>query len=538
MKRLFIALVVLLVCIVTILGCAKPAPITPSAPASTPAPTAKPTSTAPAAEQPQYGGVLKMITYKALSSLEAPGEKLVAPGVTGPDSANIIWDNILRFDVNGNWAPGLATNFQVSPDGKTVTLTLRKGIKFHDGTDCNAAAIASHLESQKPTVELFRTITSMDVIDDYTLRLQFPKFDAKLANKMLVNGKANSPTALAKPTTTENRQKDHISGAGPFKYVEWKRDVTLKTVKFADYWDKGKPYLDGVEVLFFADATSALMAFETGVGQVIRNISPREATDLRAKGYSIGFAPAFTYTLQPDGANADSPFAKKGVREAVEYALDKKALADSFGVGFSTTMDQVFPAALPNGYNPAIKGRPYDPAKAKQLLAEAGYANGFKTSIYALMTDDRNLLVAVQTYLKAIGIDAELALKGAPDFATLGNDGWKNGLRMRTYGLMPVAIEPLDGVWFKPNVARGESQSIYRAPGFLDTVAQAAAELNDAKRKALIDKAVQMAADEAMLIPFISWPQINAWTKSVHGMDDLLYPSFHVQQYNNIWLSK
>jgi peptide/nickel transport system substrate-binding protein len=248
-----------------------------------------------------------------------------------------------------------------------------------------------------------------------------------------------SPTA-AKKMTAEEMLLNPV-GTGPFKFQEYKRDVVVKFTRFENYWQPGKPYLDGLEYIVITDAVTAQIAFKAGVAQAHYNISPKEAFDLQKEGFNVTSAQASIYQWIPDSANPASPWSKLEVRQAAQYAIDTVALAKAQGYGWADPYwNQVFPKSS-WAYNPDIVGYPYDPAKAKALLAKAGYPNGFKTSLYVTAPPVGDLEPATQNYLQQVGIQAEMKPLPGAAYTQANNNGWQNGL-FRSQSVASVGPDP------------------------------------------------------------------------------------------------
>ena len=215
-----------------------------------------------------------------------------------------------------------------------------------------------------------------------------------------------SPTSLK---TLGNDAMTHPVGTGPFSFVSYQPDTSIKFQKFDGYWQKGKPYLDGIEFDFIADPVTALASFEAGEAQAIENLGPKDVSDLIATGkYNVTLSPAYVAALAGDSAHSDSPYANISVRRAISYAIDNQAIAKTLGFGLIPSTNQLQP---PDGlaYNPKVVGYPYNPDKAKQLLSEAGYPNGLQTKItFTSGATNQDLFTAVQSYLQAVGIKATL----------------------------------------------------------------------------------------------------------------------------------
>lgn len=428
-----------------------------------------------------------------------------------------VYEFLVRYDQNYNFQPRLADSWDIAPDGKSITFHLHKGIKFSDGTPFNAAAVKANLEVYAPNnvrTPSLKQIDSYDLIDEYTIRLNLKNFDSTLMIDLGDGaGFMCSPTAMAKPTTPENMAKDHFIGTGPFVLSSFEKTQNIKYVKNPNYWQAGKPYLDGFEFYMVTDPVTSIMSFKKGEGQVIFGITSTEAKDLQAAGYDIvttDIKPIVV--LLPDGINKDSPWANKGVREALEYAIDKPALAKSIGMGYYEAVTQ-FAVKNTAYFVPEAVARSYDAKKAKDLLAAAGYPNGFKTKIYASTTWDKDILVAIQTYLKDVGIDAELDLADAARMSDMQNNGWKNGLYIPTFPIIPN----IRSLSFRL-AGGGGHVSMYKQDDWQAKVDATVAQPDAQKQLAQFKELVKILNDQAMAISLWTKPDISAVDKSVQGL--------------------
>ena len=298
---------------------------------------------------------------------------------------------LLRSTDKGDVTPWLAESYKVADDLTSITFSLRKGVKFHDGTDFNAQA-------------------AVDVIDDYTIRVNLKSW-----TNTVLSSFADSPGSwMVSPTAYEKNGVDWMRnnpvGTGPFKFVSFQRDVNYEVTKNPDYWIKDRPYLDGIEIKYIADPMTQQAALQAGEADMLELEPGKMAKDLQNLGFNVGFQIVTVYTFLPDSAHPDSPYSKQEVREAVAYSIDREALAKAFSYGFWDAPYQLPPTSNP-AYNPNFSlARKYDPTKAKQLLTDAGYPNGFKTTILvnpAIVNHD--IGVALQSNLAAVGITAELS---------------------------------------------------------------------------------------------------------------------------------
>jgi ABC-type transport system substrate-binding protein len=348
---------------------------------------------------PQNGGTLRIISRYNPVNLGFPSQ----PNVPDDITYNVpCIETLLHFDNKGKPIPWLATGWKVNKDLKTLALTLRKGVKFHDGTDFNAEAVKYLLDQYRTSGKAeLKTVSAVRIVDSYTVQLDFsPRFQDHILSSL-----GATPGLMVSPTVLKTHDKTWAMmnpvGTGPFKLVKYERDVLLRYEKFSGYWQKGKPYLDAIEFKFITDPLTGLAAFKVGDADQIIRIDVQDALDLQAAGkYILDKLAISVVGLGPDGGNSKSPFADARVRKAIAYAIDRDAIAKSLSHNLFTTATQIrTPGAV--GYNPAVKGYPYDPKKARELLAQAGYPNGFKTKLIYRTADDEKLMVALQGYLKA-----------------------------------------------------------------------------------------------------------------------------------------
>jgi ABC-type transport system substrate-binding protein len=548
----FIAMVGLLLICLVVVSCGKETTTPPpgaapttQAPAATSAPAAA--TSAPAASKPavtaapttdaaaqKYGGAMKVILRADVTVLGTPSE---GPGGSPHRSVEAAYDVLVRYDENFTIQPRLADSWDIAPDGKSITFHLKKGIKFSDGTPFNADAVKYNLEVYAPSgvkTPSQTKIVSMDVIDDNTLRLNLKAYDSTIFLDLGDSlGLMCSPTAAKKATTAENMAIDHLVGTGPFKLAEFKRSQYAKYVKNPLYWQPGKPYIDTWEVDFITDSVTSLMALQKGDAWVMHGLKPTEANQIKGGGVFdiISTQVKLMNVLLPDGKNQDSPWSNPKVRMAAEYAIDKDALAKGIGEGFYDASYQFAPAGAAHFAQDAPK-RSFDPAKAKALLTEAGFANGFSTKIYASQTYNKDILVGIQTYLKNVGINAELDLADSTRMVDMQNNGWRNGLYVPG---VPI-ISNLRSLSLR--LAGGWHVSMGRPADWQTRVDATVAETDTKKSMDMFRGLVKTMVDECMNIPLWGQPDISAVNKKVKDLKWTLggHPRFYEPQ--DAWISK
>lgn len=386
---------------------------------------------------PRYGGTLRVTDMVDGVSIGFPpkllrvyGNRQVAPAI----------ETLFRTDSTGNPVPFLAEGSKWDAKNKTITLFLRKGVKFHDGTDFNAEAAKWNLDqfmaAKTAGTEKFK---SVDIVDNYTVRINLTEWDSTISSSFAQTlGMVISPAAYRK--NGEKWCAGHPVGTGPFEFVSWDKDIRTVYKKFPGYWQKGKPYVDCIEWVPIADSQTRLLSFQKGEGDLMLTVAAKDVKELEKQGMSINRQgpPAGTYALVPSSANPSSPWSDVRVRRAAQHAIDSKSLLDSVCDGEGEVTNQ-FIFKKHWGYNSSIVGYPYNPAKAKQLLTEAGYPNGFKTILhYRTSPSDDIAFTAVQGFLKGVGIDAEMDPVQQAKFNQLAWDGgpWE-GLLMSRQGANP-----------------------------------------------------------------------------------------------------
>jgi peptide/nickel transport system substrate-binding protein len=297
---------------------------------------------------------------------------------------------------------------------KTITLKLKKGVKFTDGTDFNAAAVKWNLEAftAADRGELAK-IKSYDVVDDYTLRCNLSEWDNTVLFALATSacGLIVSPTAWKNaPGATTDKERNGWAennpvGTGPFTLVSWAKGTKQVYKKSPNYWGKGMPYLDGLEWNVIADPMTLMAAFQAKEVDVLFGISPTIANNLKKAGLTV-YGPksaggAAFKALVPNSAKADSPFKNVNLRQALGYAIDSKSLVDAIYSGYATPLDQ-YAVSGAQYANPDVKGYPFDLTKAQALMTAAGYSasNPLKVSITTENNpDDVNTCTAVQAML-------------------------------------------------------------------------------------------------------------------------------------------
>ncbi len=504
-------------------------PITTTA-ATTAAKTTPPITTQ-ASDKDKYGGTL---TYVQTT---APGGPFGWPKEAAGTSMLALQISILPLleeAYNGDLSPLLAESYEVntSADKPSITFKLKKGVKFHDGSELTAQIVKWNLDNLKTGTLTSSSSAwkSIEVIDDHTIKINlFQWMNSAVRSFGGPAGSMVSKEAYEKNGT--EYMKWNMVGTGPFKQVSFSRDVSLKLTRFDDFFISGKPYLDNLNILYVADEMTRLALFKSGGADVLAISTNKSAKDLQDAGYKILASSGGTRFLLPDSKNEDSVWANPKVRMAAEYAIDKQGLNNAFGFGFWEVAYQL-PGKDSKAYVPTIQGRKYDVAKAKQLLTEAGYPNGFKSTLIAASTADQNVPVAIQAQLKAVGINVDVQFADSGKFTTYQMGTWT--------GLL------LDQITYRANYNAVLSQwfantspwyKSIKLPQGYDQLLNASL-TSPSQDAALLGKCIQALYDDCTLIPLYCPSALVATTSKVHDTGIGEMGSNTIWNAKNAWLSK
>lgn len=336
------------------------------------------TSITYAQPKPVSGGSLTIA-----QGVEPPG--LDPTTATSAAIPRVVYGNVLeglvRIDRDGKIIPALASEYRISKDGKEYTFILKKGVKFHDGKPFDAEDVKFTFErlmdpkTNIPNIKYYRDIESVEVADSHTV-----KFKLKNINSMFLFNLAR-PDSIIINKQTADRLKTAPVGTGPFKIVEWVRGDRVILAKFEEYYRKGLPYLDKVTFKFIGDPSAQIASLKAGDVDVIGyDVSPENAL-LLEKDPKFKVLNGYTTTEVILSTNQTrKPFDDVRVRRAMAHAIDRSALIKGVMSGYGMPIGSHMDPGNPY-YIDLTSAYPYNPTKAKQLLAEAGYPNGFEAVI-------------------------------------------------------------------------------------------------------------------------------------------------------------
>lgn len=343
-----------------------------------------------------------------------------------------VYESLFKPNAEGTVDPWLLEDYSYDPEALTYTFNVRKGVTFADGTVLDAEAVKwnldHYLEVGAKVEALLSSIDTVEVVDEYTVQLNLNKWSSILPYAFSREcGYMFSPTFFKEKG--EEYCKEHPCGTGPFDLTKWDYDVSKTYTKRSDYWG-GDVKLDSVEYIVYKDQLVASAALQSGEIDAWIAPSAESANGLEAQGYEIKTCSvkSHSYLLCFNSMNSSGsdPTGDLKVRQAICYAIDTDALVESVWGNFGDVRNQF--GVGKHYYNDAVKGYDYDPEKAKALLAEAGYPDGFEIS---LKTEDsaalKNAVTIIQSYLAEVGIKAEITVLSGAD-ANSAEAGWGEGM--------------------------------------------------------------------------------------------------------------
>lgn len=364
-----------------------------------------------------YGGVLRTAQPNLNYSVTI-GTPYATTGDEQETAMAAIYDKLWTRGPDGKVQLVLADSYEISEDGLEYTFVLKQGIKFHDGSDLNAEVVAWNYNK---VIEYgyITGIASAEAVDEYTVKV-------KLSNAnpfFLMSNADRTPLYICSKANVEKIGEDaaqtHPVGTGAFEFVSMEVNNSIVLKKNENYWKKDEngnplPYLDGIEVSAIADPTVAAAALankeiDVYTGTLDDLVQNLETYGIENFAIEKGSVPTQIRGIRFMANNRNAKlFTDERLRKAVAYAIDGEAIASSFPAGEMVYTEQI---ALPGGrdYIDSPVVYDYNPEKAKELLAEAGYPNGFEIEINIdTSATGQTLAQLYQYYLGEVGIDVKI----------------------------------------------------------------------------------------------------------------------------------
>lgn len=462
---------------------------------------------------PRYGGTLTFSNDKGLQGLN-PLQVNVRQG-NNYRFFDFILEGLVGISKNDELLPSLGESWEVSSDGTRYVFQVRRGVKFHNGRELVADDIKWNFDqvldpkTRNPQRPVFSLLKSVEVTGPYTVAFQitrpFVPFLEKLAgNYVPIMAKESLPTVASQGPI----------GTGPFLLAGPASGEVLRLKRFAYYWKKGIPYLDEVVYKTILDGTARATALRVGDTDVVNDLPIQIVDKLqREKAKDIRFFIGLTGLSWLKINTTVPPFQDVRVRQAIAYAINKKEIIDAVTWGYGFPTNQRYPRDHP--WYIEVKDREQDLEKARSLLREAGYPNGFSfVSITYPGGEDHEVTQIVQSQLKRVGIEMKIQLMEYVAHTAAVN--------RREYSLVVsgggIYVDP-DG-FYKRRFHSEENWHLgYKNPE-VDRLLDEAQKINDAKkRKELYTKMLEIIQKEVPAIFLGLMPYADAARSYVKGYE-------------------
>ena len=426
-----------------------------------------------------------------------------------------IYGTLTELDADLNVVPGLAEKWQYGDDNRTLTLTLRQGVKFHDGKPFSSADVKSSIERiQAPATAAVaaatvKSIKTVDAPDPQTVVLHLAAPDAGL-----LAGLATTNLAMISKDDTSAAIGQKPNGTGAFKFDSRTPNQDVKLSANADYW-RGKPKLTGLEFRIIPDQTSVVAGLQSGNIQFATLDDPLVAKSAEGSGLNVAKTPSLSYhVLQLNARKA--PLDKRDVRLAISCAIDRKQVLDTAALGAGEVTGPITSPAYKSDPN----ARPCpnrDLARAKQLLAGAGFAGGLTIPAivsqgeYATSVSEAQNL---QSQLKEAGITLKLETLESGAYV----DRWTAADFTAAVALNGGRPDP-DGMYGRYFTSTGNLNKVagYSSPDLDQLFAQGEATTDVAQRKDIYRRVSRQLEDNAVWVWLFSSYDYTATTQAVSG---------------------
>jgi len=470
--------------------------------------------------------------------------------------ASNVLEGLLSFDEKQQLQPSLATSWEVSKDGKTITFKLRQGVKWHDGKPFTSADVQfSAMEVWKKTHprsrNTFAAIESVDTPDEHTVvfHLTHPS-QVVFSSLNAIEGQVLPKHLYAGTNILSNPYNLKPVGTGPFVFKEWNKGQYILLERNPDYWDTGKPYLDKLIFRFIPDAASRAAALETGEANYapfdpvplsdIQRIKSNPNLAVSLDGYAWQSAYVFLEF------NLRNPILQKvQVRHAIAHAIDRKALVDTVWYGLGKPATGPIPSSLKNFYTADnVPQYNFDPKRAEQLLDAAGYPRKENGVRFTLTQEYQNFHEAfknnaefIRQSLKRVGIEVEIRNRDIPGhLKAVYTD---HNFDINTGRWVPTLDPQVGGFrhYWSKSIAPGvawTNASGYSNPKMDQIIEAIQTEADSAKRTELFHKFQQLAQQDLPVIPLFEQANFTVYGKKLHGLNKA--PDGALSSLKTLWL--
>lgn len=441
-----------------------------------------------------------------------------------------IYDMVVGQKADGSVEPMVASAWTLVNDTQWE-FTIRPDLTFHDGSKLTAEDVKFSIDIAKDPDRKYAILSRLTTLDSTAIKSGAP-------NVVVVTTKVPDPILLKRlamvsvvPKAVVERMGDDQFGqkpigSGPYKVVSFKPEDTLELTANNEHPFR-KPTIQQVTVRNIREASAREAGLRTGEVDFVDYLGTDQAEKLRTAGFALniitsGQSQGYWMDTVVGDRPTTQPTADKRVRQAINYAIDKEAINRSIFKGFSS-VEQGQPIQPQTfGFNRNLKPYPYDPAKAKQLLAEAGYPNGgikIKLEFFKSTPEQEQVALFVQQQLRDVGI--ELEVNPLADYATFRDKFY--GVQERPALFLPGLLNSpaMDAdfalVWFSGTQPGGTRH--FNNPDFDRYYLASTTEMNEQKRLELLNKALEVLHEEAPYVFLVTSVRIQGYKKNLQGIE-------------------
>lgn len=460
----------------------------------------------------------------------AEPESLDPVGMTSAPAATVgehVAERLIYMEVDGSLTPMLATSWEANADSTVWTFQIRQGVEFHDGEPLNAEAVAMNLQRfVDPDVGaaysfLLGTVEDIQAVGEYTLQLSLSRPFAPILSHL-----SHSFVGILSPAQISGlAPSERIElpiGTGPYEIVDWSRGESITLEVNDNYWGP-TPDIANVGFRFIPESSALIVALESGEVDAMMRVPPQEVSRLEADSDIEIVRQSSVRQIYIGFNNEREPFTDVRVRQALNYAVDKEAIVNSLFEGFTVADAPVVPAVF--GHS-SVGPYEYDPDRARELLAEAGFPNGFAMTIHhptGRYPLDATVAEVLQDQLSEVGIDVTLETREWSSYLSFTAQppdqaeydafllGWGTVTLDSDYGLYAL----LHSNQWNPN---GNNRGFYRSDEVDALLDEARVTTNQAAREDLYAEAMEIIWDDAPWIFLYNQGQVNANRTYVEGL--------------------
>lgn len=442
-----------------------------------------------------------------------------------------LYDGLLRFSPDGKLTPALAERWTVASDGRSYTFHLRRHVAFHDGSLLTARtvvhSITRALDPATHGIPLWPlypiagarefaaghalSVTGLAAADDSTVVITLAE-PLGIFPKLLA-----MPVAAIVPERADDSLSEHPVGTGPWRFVEWRHDDHIRFARNPTYFG-GAPKSDSLEARIIPESSTAVAEFESGNVDLlyVPEGDTREWVETDAKKALLQSPPPLRLWYVAINTTR-GPLTDRRVRQALNLAVDRRAVLDRMLSGRGTLAAGVIPPSL-DGADSSRAPYPYDTLRARQLLTAAGHANGIDVSLWCSQEPPMpRVAEALQAYWRTVGVRATIVQRDASSMRNAARNGKTDLVLKDWYADYPDAENFLYPLLHSANAGVGGNVSFYANPAFDRLVTDARRETNDARRAVAYRQADSVEFVDAPMIYLFFYNELYAVQPWIHG---------------------